>query len=74
MSELRPLPFRKIASALERLGFRPVRQRGSHVIFMHADGRVAVVPRHDREDIGRGFLRGILKDARIDLDEFLAAL
>jgi predicted RNA binding protein YcfA (HicA-like mRNA interferase family) len=68
---LRPLPYRKIARALEALGFRPVRQRGSHVFFQHADGRGTIVPNHPGEDVGVGFLRRILKDVRVEAEEFL---
>ena len=54
---LRPLNFRKIAKRLIELGYHPVRQSGSHVIFKHKDGRIIVVPNHPGEKIGRGLLR-----------------
>jgi len=71
---LRPLPARKIIKALEKIGFKPVRQRGSHVILKHADGRVTVVPVHKGEQIGRGLLSKIIKDAGITKEEFLNIL
>jgi predicted RNA binding protein YcfA (HicA-like mRNA interferase family) len=67
------LPYRKVARRLRDFGFRPASQTGSHVHFVHPDGRHAVVPHHAREDIGRGLLFTIIKDARIDPDDFLAA-
>lgn len=48
-----PLPAEKLLKALVKVGFRPVRQRGSHVILKHDDGRVIVVPVHGGGDIGR---------------------
>lgn len=71
MSRLAPLSPRKVLRALEALGFRAVRQRGSHVVMRHLDGRTTVVPVHSGEDIGRGLLRKIIRDARVDVEEFL---
>lgn len=71
---LRPLPARKIIKVLEKIGFKPVRQRGSHVILKHADGRVTVVPVHKGEQIGRGLLSKIIKDAGLTKEEFLNIL
>ena len=60
--------------ALERLGFVQVRQRGSHVVLKKQtqEGEVGcVVPLHRKLAIGT--LRGILKQARVTLDEFVEA-
>jgi len=54
-----PVKVEKLIRRLERLGFQPVRQKGSHIIFKHSDGRVTVVPFHKGEEIGRGLLRKI---------------
>ncbi len=40
----------------------------------HPDGRTTVVPIHPGEDIGRGLLRKIIRDAQVDEDEFLASV
>jgi predicted RNA binding protein YcfA (HicA-like mRNA interferase family) len=71
---LRPLPARKVIKILSRLGFKTVRQRGSHVILKHPDGRVTVIPIHSGEDIGRGLLSKIIKDAKITREQFLELL
>ncbi len=71
MVRLVPLPPRKVIRALESLGFQAVRQSGSHVFMRHPDGRATVVPVHPREDIGRGLLRRIIRDARVEVGEFL---
>ena len=58
--------------ALEKLGFRKVRQRGSHVVLKKQTpkGDVGcVVPLH--KELAVGTLRGILRQAHIDTDEFL---
>ena len=57
--------------ALERLGFAVVRRRGSHVVLRRgANG--CVVPIHRELKIGT--LAGILKQADISAEEFIAAL
>jgi predicted RNA binding protein YcfA (HicA-like mRNA interferase family) len=71
---LRPLPADKVIKVLVRLGFKPVRQRGSHVILKREDGKVIVVPVHRGEEIGRGLLSKIIKDAGLTREEFLRLL
>jgi len=71
---LRPLPAEKLIKALAKVGFKPVRKRGSHVILKNNDGRVTVVPVHRGEEIGRGLLSRIIKDAGLIREEFLKLL
>lgn len=54
---------------LERMGFRQVRQRGSHVRMAHADGRKTTVPLHS-SDLPRGTIRAILSDVGIPRGEY----
>lgn len=74
MPKLPTLTGREIIAALESGGFEIVRQKGSHVRLRHADGRVIIIPVHPGQDIGRGLLRKILRDADLTRDEFLALL
>lgn len=65
----------EVIRALGKLGFRQVRQRGSHVVLkrMHASGvRGCVVPMHP--ELATGTLRGILKQARVSVEEFTEQL
>jgi len=71
---LRPVPARKVIKLLNKVGFQTIRQRGSHVILKHPDGRVTVVPIHPGEDIGRGLLSKIIKDTRMSKEQFLKLL
>lgn len=68
------LTARRVIRALERAGFEVQRQTGSHVRLKHADGRVVTVPVHASQDVGRGLLRKILRDADITPADFLALL
>jgi predicted RNA binding protein YcfA (HicA-like mRNA interferase family) len=72
-----PLPLlksRELITALQKAGFAIVRQKGSHVRLQHEDGRVVTVPVHAGQDIGRGLLRKILRDAELSRDEFVGLL
>lgn len=60
-----------IVKALERLGFTKLRQSGSHVI-MRRGPKGCVVPMHSEVKIGT--LAGILRQADVSPEEFIAAL
>ena len=66
MPDLPRVPGADVVQALEKLGFRQVRQRGSHVV-MRRDTAVTVVPLH-RRDIAVGTLHNILKQAGVTPD------
>ncbi len=68
------LKARDVIRVLHRLGFYEARQRGSHVIFTHPNGRNTVVPVHSGEDIGRGLLHAILREGNIAMEDFLRNL
>lgn len=57
--------------ALERLGFEVKRQRGSHVV-LRKGSIVCVVPKHNQLKIGT--LSGVLKQAGVSAEEFVAQL
>ena len=59
------------ARALQRLGFIPVRQTGSHLILRKARLTV-VVPQH--RPLKPGTLKGILEQSAVSLEEFQARL
>ena len=71
MSRLHPVRAREVIRFFENLEFRQVRQRGSHKFFHHPDGRTATVPDHKGEDLGRGIVAKILRDAGTKPAEFL---
>lgn len=57
--------------AMEKLGFRIARQRGSHIV-MRRGSAGCVVPAHREMKVGT--LAGVLRQAGISADEFIAAL
>lgn len=59
------------AKALRRLGFVELRQTGSHRI-MRKETRTVVVPMH--RPIKPGTLKGLIEQAGVTTEEFVAAL
>lgn len=75
MSKLPRLSGKEIIKALSKIGFKSVRQKGSHVIMvkmMGDDKRGLVVPLH--KEIDRGTLVDIIRQAGLKRDEFLKLL
>lgn len=66
------LSGKQVVNALSRLGFTEISRKGSHVKMKHADGRMIVFPFHD--EIDRFTLKGALRDADVDQDEFLRGI
>jgi predicted RNA binding protein YcfA (HicA-like mRNA interferase family) len=66
------LAGRQVLATLQRMGFVEIHRRGSHVKMEHPDGRRIVFPYHDEVD--RFTLKGALRDASIDVEEFLRNL
>lgn len=71
MPEYPVLSGAEIVKALERLGFRQVRQRGSHVVMRRNDAG-CVIPLHN--PVRRGTLGSIIRQAGVAPADFLAAL
>jgi predicted RNA binding protein YcfA (HicA-like mRNA interferase family) len=72
--KLRPVEAEIVIKALAKIGFQPVRQRGSHIIMKHPDGRGTVIPVHPGEELGRGMLMEIISDVGLTKKEFLELL
>jgi predicted RNA binding protein YcfA (HicA-like mRNA interferase family) len=63
------LSGRQVLAALQRMGFAEIHRKGSHVKMEHPDGRRVVFPFHDEVD--RFTLKGALRDATVDVQDFL---
>ncbi len=75
MPKLYRVSGQETVRALEKLGFVQIRQKGSHVILKKktTQGDIGcVVPLH--KEIAIGTLRGILRQAKVSVDEFISAL
>jgi predicted RNA binding protein YcfA (HicA-like mRNA interferase family) len=64
-----PFKYREFERKLIKLGYRVVRQKGSHVIF--SDGKNTFpVPNHGSKDISPGVERQLLKILNLTINEF----
>jgi predicted RNA binding protein YcfA (HicA-like mRNA interferase family) len=54
------------------MGFAEIHRKGSHVKMAHPDGRRLVFPYHDEVD--RYTLKGALRDASVDPEDFIRHL
>ena len=70
--KLKPYSYRQVIKTLSKLGFRVIRQKGSHIVlkgsYKEMD-RTVVVPKH--KEIAIGTLRGILFQAGVTVEEFV---
>ncbi|MBN1940882.1 MAG: type II toxin-antitoxin system HicA family toxin [Candidatus Diapherotrites archaeon] len=65
--------LRRVLRALHKLGFKEIRQKGSHVFFEHSDGRTTMLPMH--KEIRIKLLTKIIKqDMKITKKEFFEKL
>ena len=70
MSKLPVLSAKDVIRALGKFGFKVIRQSGSHVHLWNEERRLLVtVPNHP--ELAKGTLLAIIKQAKLDRDEFL---
>jgi len=72
MPKLPVLKPRQVMTALEKAGFRQVRQKGSHVQFKRGN-LLVTVPNH-AGDLNPNVLKSILRQAQMSTDEFESLL
>ena len=70
MPELPRISGKQAIRAFERLGFRQLRQKGSHVV-LRRDAKGCVVPLH--ASLAAGTLRSALRQAGVTVEEFVQA-
>jgi predicted RNA binding protein YcfA (HicA-like mRNA interferase family) len=71
-----PVPLlrpREVVRAFERLGWKEVRRKGSHIIMTRA-GPIATLSIPDHAQVARGTLRALIARAGLEVEDFLAAL
>lgn len=66
-----PLPTpQKLEKIILKIGFKKIRQKGSHVFYRHPDGRTTTIPFHKSRIISRPLLREILREIEIGVEDF----
>jgi predicted RNA binding protein YcfA (HicA-like mRNA interferase family) len=65
------LSFRKLIQQVKKLGFKKVRQKGSHIRFVHPDGRKTTIPDHGNKSVPHGLLIKIIRyDLEMKIEDF----
>lgn len=72
MSKIPLISGKTVVCALAKIGYRDVRQKGSHIRLHHSDKRPLTIP--DHKILGKGLLRKIIRDAELSVDDFIKLL
>ena len=71
MTRLSSVSGREATKRFALLGYRIVRQRGSHMRLLHpSNGSRKPLTIPDHRELGKGLLRKLLRDAGITVEEF----
>ena len=70
MSKLKLVDAATLERLLYDIGFRRVRQKGSHVFYRHPDGRATTIPFHTGKDLPRPLLRSILSEINMTVEAY----
>ena len=74
MTSFPSLSFSDLIKRIKKLGFVSVRQRGSHIRFIHPDGRKTTIPDHGNKDVPYGLLVKIIHhDLKMKSKDFFFA-
>lgn len=65
-----PAKASELQRVARKLGFKKVRQKGSHSRWQHSDGRATTIPVHSNAEIGSWLFHEILKQLGITEEEF----
>ena len=71
MPKLPSISYKNAVKCFEKLGYKIVRQKGSHIRlqFLNSSKEPLTIPVH--KHLGKGILRKLLRNAKITLAEFL---
>ncbi|BAZ50741.1 YcfA family protein [Nostoc sp. NIES-4103] len=73
MSKLPSISGKDCVNALQKIGFYQKRQQSSHII-LRRDEPFAQVVVPDHQELAKGTLRAIIRDADLSIEEFIALL
>ena len=70
MSKLPIVDAKTMEKLLLKLGFKRIRQKGSHVFYRHPDGRTTTIPHHPGRDLAKPLILEILREIELTPNEF----
>ncbi|OGF63728.1 MAG: hypothetical protein A2Y62_03385 [Candidatus Fischerbacteria bacterium RBG_13_37_8] len=71
MPKLPSISGKQAINCFEKLGYKTIRQKGSHVRMHHPSDKTRkalTIPLHKK--LGKGLLRKLIRDAEISIEEF----
>jgi predicted RNA binding protein YcfA (HicA-like mRNA interferase family) len=74
MPKLPIVKAKDIVRIAEKIGFFFSRQKGSHAVYRHSDGRRITVAKHSRQEIAPSILLQTIKDLDLTKAEFVKLL
>jgi len=74
LHKIGPVNPQRLIKALMKIGFRSVRQSGSHVILINERGVRTVIPIHPGRDVKPALVLAIMKEIGLEREEFLKLL
>ena len=74
MPRITPIDPYKLIKILNKIGFKPVRQRGSHVILMNERRTRIVVPVHPGKKLKPSLVRIIIREAGLTREKYFKLL
>ena len=70
MSKVPRVDARQLIKVVEKLGFKLVRQSGSHMIYKNECGIRLTIPFHSGKTLHPKIVKSVLNDTDISVDEF----
>jgi len=70
LTRLKVIDSTKLEKLLLKLGFKKIRQKGSHAFYRHPDGRTTTIPHHNVRDLARPLIKEILREIELSVDEY----
>lgn len=70
MTSLPVIKSKDLERVLFKLGFKKIRQKGSHAFYKRDDGKYTTIPHHPSRDLSPILLLKILKEISVSKEEF----
>jgi predicted RNA binding protein YcfA (HicA-like mRNA interferase family) len=70
LTRLKIINSTKLEKLLLKLGFKKIRQKGSHAFYKHPDGRTTTILHQSVRDLARPLIKEILREIELSVDEY----
>ena len=74
MPKITPIDPYKLIKILNKVGFKPIRQKGSHIILMNEQRTRIVVPVHPGRKLKPSLIRVIIREAGLTREKYFELL